>query len=681
LKEKMGEKMNTNNLYNKNLNPLIERPARALPKTFAIIGAGTIGPDIGYYLKSAIPEGKLILVDVAEKSLKNAEERLNGYARKAVDRKKMSEENAARVTENIIYTTDYRQIVDCDLVIESATEDILLKQKIFSEVEKIVGTNTILTSNTSSIPADRIFAKMQHPERTTVTHFFAPAWRSLAVEVINWNRASKETIDYLLWMFAETGKAPVMTDNAICFMLDRIFDNWCNEAAYLLDQATAGQVCRVVEEFAFQGPLYVLNMGNGNPIIFETNSLQMEEGAHYKPSPMFPSVDRWLVPRPGTPVDVPEAVQKIVRDRMLGILFSQSFDIIDRGIGSKQDLNFGCQIALGFKKGPLDIMAQVGEKEVMRIMKRFGEDRPGFPQPTRPLDEYLDFKRHILVDEIDGVKIVTIRRPQSMNAISDEVNNEILSVLKAYTDDTDVKGFVITGYGNRAFSAGADIGRFPETLGNSEAAAQYARDCAQVQLFMDQMEKPVVAAINGMALGGGLEIAIRCHGIVALSNARFQFPEVTLGISPGIGGCVVPYRRWPEGAKLFHEMICLAKSIGVKEALEIGMVSKVVEDYPALIRAAVEEVNRLQGNLPRFTDESIGLPPIELPDQPRAGNLDLSREAVQILAETIRNGAAAQNFSDALEAGYQGAARIACTEAAKEGISAFLEKRKAVFKR
>jgi len=82
-------------------------------------------------------------------------------------------------------------------------------------------------------------------------------------------------------------------------------------------------------------------------------------------------------------------------------------------------------------------------------------------------------------------------------------------------------------------------------LGNAKASAQYARDCAKVQVFMDRIEKPVVAAVNGFAMGGGLEIAIRCHRLVATRNATLQFPEITLGILPGIGGCVVPYRRWP----------------------------------------------------------------------------------------------------------------------------------------
>ena len=668
-------------LYRTAYNPLLIQPDRSLPDEVAVIGAGTIGPDIGYYLKSAVPDCRLFLIDVVDDALKRAEKRITGYTEKAVAKKKMKPEKAAAVSQNIVYTTDYGAIKNCKLVIEAATENIPLKQKIFDTIENIVGEDTIITSNTSSIPADRLFSSMKHPQRTTVTHFFAPAWRSLPVEVISWEGGSDEVLDYLFWFFAKTGKAPIITDNAICFVLDRIFDNWCNEAAFLLNSATAAEIDKVAEEFVFAGPFFVLNMANGNPIIIETNSLQMEEGPHYKPAPILASVDRWLTSRPGSRVTVEADIKSTVRDRLLGILFSQSFDIIDRGIGTREDVNFGCQVALGFRQGPLDLMRDMGVEEVERIMKKFQQQRPGFPAPQQPIAAYQDFNRHILVDDLEEVKIITIRRPQAMNALNDDVTDEILAVLKKYTGDPAVKGFVITGYGTAAFCAGADIGKFPSMLGDPEASAQYARDCANVQIFIDQMEKPVVAAVNGLALGGGLEVAIRCHSMVALENATLQFPEISLGILPGIGGCAVPYRRWPQGAALFHEMICLAKPLKAKDAAEIGMVTRLAKDYPDLIRTAIEEVKRLQGNIPRIAEGKIEIPDLSVPDEPRAGGLKLSPEAVSIAAKTIQQAAGSESLTQALEIGYRGFGEIACTDAAKEGISAFLERRKPEFKK
>jgi len=670
-----------NDLYSSTVNPLIFTPSRPLPKEAAIIGAGTIGPDIGYYLKTALPGIKLFIIDVVEEPLKKAGKRLSGYVEKAMEKRKMREEQGRAILDNIVYTMDYNKIKDCDLVIEAATENLPLKQKIFSTIEEIVKSDTILTSNTSSIPADRIFAHLKHQERATITHFFAPAWRSLPVEIINWTGVKREVLDYLFWFFARTGKAPIITANAICFMLDRVFDNWCNEAAYLLDKFPASWIDSVAEEFVFAGPFFVLNMAHGNPIIIETNTLQMEEGGHYRPAVILGSVETWLTKRPGKSIEMPEDDKNTIRDRLLGILFSQSFDIIDRGIGTKEDLNFGCQVALGFKKGPFDIMSDIGEAEVNRIMKKFGEERPGFPQAKHSFPEYQDFNRFLLVDEVEGVKIITIRRPQAMNAISDEIDNEILKVLKENIDEPSVKGLIITGYGNAAFSAGADIGKFPATLGNKEAAAQYARDCADVQLFMDKMEKPIVAAINGMALGGGLEIAIRCHSMAAMENAFFQFPEITLGILPGIGGCIVPYRKWPKGRHIFNEMLCLARRMSVKEAYDIGMVKSISKDYSEMIKEAVKEVNSISGKIERIPEGKVDIPEIVVPENPMAGKLRLSKEGISIIIKTVKAGAAATSLSEALEIGYQGSAEIACTDGAKEGISAFLEKRKPEFKK
>jgi len=669
------------NLYSSAHNPLLIQPDRPLPDQVAVIGAGTIGPDIGYYLKSAMPDCKLFLLDVVEEPLKKAEQRIIGYTEKAVAKKKMKPEKAAVVKDNIVYTTDYERIKNCKLVIEAATEDVPLKQKIFDLIENIVSNETIITSNTSSIPADRLFSNMKNPARTSVTHFFAPAWRSLPVEVISWDGGSREVLDYLFWFFAATGKAPIITDNAICFVLDRIFDNWCNEAAYLLQVATASQIDKVAEEFVFAGPFFVLNMANGNPIIIETNTLQMEEGAHYQPASILGSVNRWLTHRPGSPVDVGKDLKHTIRDRLLGILFSQSFDIIDRGIGTEADLNFGCQVALGFKKGPLDLMRELGDKEVNRIMEKFQKERPGFPQPIKPVGDYQAFNRFILVDDRNGVKIITIRRPQAMNALNDELTDEVLGVLKKFADDPEVKGFIITGYGTAAFSAGADIGKFPSMLGDADASAQYARDCAMVQTFMDRMDKPVVAALNGLAMGGGLEVAIRCHSIVAMQKAILQFPEITLGILPGIGGCVVPYRKWPQGASLFHDMICFGKPLNAREAAEIGMIARLVDNHQDLIQAAIDEVNNLQGKVAGIPEGRVDIPELVMPDQPVAGKQNLSREAVTITARTIQKGAATEDLGEALEVGYRGFGEIACSEAANEGISAFLERRKPEFKK
>ena len=116
-------------------NPLLFRPNWPLPKTVAVIGAGTIGPDIGYYLKSALPDLNLFLVDVDQSALDHATQRFHTYAKKAIERGKMSEATAKRVANNLHTTLDYENIRDADWVIEAATENLALKRRIFSRVE------------------------------------------------------------------------------------------------------------------------------------------------------------------------------------------------------------------------------------------------------------------------------------------------------------------------------------------------------------------------------------------------------------------------------------------------------------------------------------------------------------------------------------------------------------------
>ena len=659
-------------------NPLIERPARPLPGRVAIIGAGSIGPDIGYYLKSALPELELTLVDVAQPALDRALARFGEYAAKARSRGKMSEAQAAAVARGVRATTDYAGIREADWVIEAATEDLALKQKIFAQVEALVAPEALITSNTSSLPAARIFAGLRHKGRATVTHFFAPAWRNPVVEVIRAREADPQVVDYLRWLFCFTGKVPLLTEDVECFMLDRVFDNWCNDAAHCLERASAAQIDAVAAELVHAGPFFVLNLAKGNPIITETNTLQAQaEGEHYRPAPIFRSVATWATSPLGKPVAVPAETAAAVRDRLLGVLWSQSADILDRGVGEAADLDLGCRLALGFRDGPLDLMRRLGDAEVTRVLRRFAQERPGMPLPRRALAEYQRFERGVLADAVDGVIVITLRRPEALNALHDELNDEILQVIRRHEADPAVRGFVLVGYGTRAFCAGADIGRFPGMLGDAAASAQYARDCSRLLVHLDAMEKPVVAALNGMALGGGLELAMRCHAIVAQREAWLQFPEITLGIAPGIGAMVVPYRRWPRAAALFHGMLRRAERVDAARAHEAGIIDSLAGDYASLIGQAVARVHALAGTRRATLDGPVAIAAFEAASEGQA----FSREVTGIVEEAVRSAAAAPTLGAALEVGYAAFGRSACTAAAREGISAFGERRRPDFLR
>jgi enoyl-CoA hydratase/3-hydroxyacyl-CoA dehydrogenase len=305
-----------------------------------------------------------------------------------------------------------------------------------------------------------------------------------------------------------TGKVPFVSADRICFILNRIFENWCNDAVLTLQdldiKATSRQIDTLALEFVAAGPFFVLNMTGGNPIVFKTNTLKAEEeGAHYTPSHLLKSTATWQTLKPKEKEEVDPKAAEQIRTRLLGVLCSQAFDIINKGIGTLEDLNLGCMVGLGFRKGIFDIMKDLGEDHIKSVMADYQKVRPGMPGIEGDYSKYQNFKRNILVDEIDGVKIITMRRPQFMNALNDDVNMEILDVLKQYESDPAVKGFIITGYGDKAFCAGAEIGKFPQLLGDAASSVQYSKDCSVLLRRLDACSKPVVAAVNGMALGGG----------------------------------------------------------------------------------------------------------------------------------------------------------------------------------
>ena len=609
--------------------------------------------------------------------------RYQGYAQKAVTRGKMKEEQAAAVLEGIVTSMDYDALASADLVVEAATENIGLKQKIFAMIEERVSPEAIICSNTSSLPASRLFGELQRPERSGIAHFFAPAWRNPAVEVITWEKGSRETVDYLRWLFAATGKVPFVNADSMLFMLDRIFVDWTNEAVRLLSSAgaTAKQIDSVAEEFVHAGPFFVLNLTNGNPINHELGLLQREESEAYAPPGLLLSVERWAVNRPGTAVDVPDGLRRAVRDRLLGTIWGQTLDMVARGIGTPEDLHQGSLLALGFKTTPSDLMRDMGRAQVARVLERLAAERPGLPGPELldRFEEASEFNRFLLVDRLDDVVVITLRRPAQLNALTEEMTDEILAVIERYEDDPEVEGFVITGYGTKAFCAGADIGRFTDMLGDAEASAQYARDCSRLLVHLDRMSKPVVAALNGMALGGGFELALRCHDRVAVRSAFFQFPEVTLGIVPGIGGMVVPYRKWPEHAQTFTDMILHADRLKAKDALALGVVSALEDEYEALVRRAAARVKQLKGALPLAEPSLAGIDRDAILAQEVAEGANLSREVIRLAREAIVAGIEAPDLEAALEAGYQASGAVACTAAAREGIGSFLQGKKPEF--
>jgi len=252
----------------------------------------------------------------------------------------------------------------------------------------------------------------------------------------------------------------------------------------------------------------------------------------------------------------------------------------------------------------------------------------------------------LLFDLKDGVAVVTINRPDKLNALNDQVMAELAHAADRITTEAEIKGAIITGSGPKAFVAGADISDLAKQ-GPFDGKARAMRGQAVLRR-LETCGKPVIAAVNGFALGGGCELAMACHIRIASENAKFGQPEVKLGIAPGYGGTQRLPRLVGKGVAL--QLILTAEMIDAAEAYRIGLVNKVVPADQLL----AESERMLRGIL------SMG---------PLAVRLSL--EAVdQGLEMTLDEGLL-------LEANHFGL--LAATQDTKEGLSAFLEKRAAKF--
>ena len=251
---------------------------------------------------------------------------------------------------------------------------------------------------------------------------------------------------------------------------------------------------------------------------------------------------------------------------------------------------------------------------------------------------------NILVEKEQKMAILTIRRPQSLNALNSETIKELSSAFETLNEDQEVRVIILTGDGPKSFVAGADIKEFSDF--GQEKAEELARNGQDI-LFnkIENLKKPVIAAVNGFALGGGLELALACHIRYASENARLGLPEVTLGLIPGYGGT----QRLAKivGKGLANEMIFSAKMIDAKKAKEISLVNEVfpLED---LLSKTKELATAISYNSPMAIEKAIKA--INLSDTEKGFDSE-----IQFFGELF-------DMSDK-----------------KEGVSAFLEKRKPAF--
>ncbi|MEL7144848.1 MAG: enoyl-CoA hydratase-related protein [Bacteroidota bacterium] len=206
----------------------------------------------------------------------------------------------------------------------------------------------------------------------------------------------------------------------------------------------------------------------------------------------------------------------------------------------------------------------------------------------------MEVYENILLSENEGILTITINRPSKLNALNQQTLEELRSAIQSVYDNRDVRGVIITGAGEKAFVAGADIKELSQV--NEMNARKFAENGQEIFDMIENCHTPVVAVVNGFALGGGCELAMACHMRVASSNARFGQPEVNLGVIPGYGGTQRLTQLVGKGKAL--ELMMTADIIGADEAHTLGLVNHVANTKEDAIVKAGEILSKITQKAP-----------------------------------------------------------------------------------
>lgn len=252
---------------------------------------------------------------------------------------------------------------------------------------------------------------------------------------------------------------------------------------------------------------------------------------------------------------------------------------------------------------------------------------------------------NLLFDIKDGICTITVNRPDKMNALNKNVLDDLDNAFTEVYENDRIKSVIITGTGNKAFVAGADISEFENLI--PDLAADLARRGQTIFDKIESSSKPVVAAVNGFALGGGCELALACHFIYASENAKFGQPEVNLGLIPGYGGTQRLTQLIGKGRSM--ELLMTGKMITAKEAQEYGIVNEVTP-AETLLEKVRETLKLIQSKAPLAVSRIISC----------VNNFDHDQQGYDFEIEMFE-----ECFG---------------TDDVKEGTTAFLQKRKPEFK-
>ena len=590
-------------------------------KVFTVVGAGTMGHGIAEL--AAIAGFRVYLADINMDILSRALDRIRWSLGKLYEKGVVRESVdviMSRITPVVSVRPDggwsselANALAESQFVIEAVPEDLRLKQSLFEFADRHTAPDAILATNTSSLPITEIAQATGRPERVVGMHFFNPPVLMRLVEVIRGARTSDETVAVTVEVARRLGKTPIVVNRDIPgFIVNRILGRLFNTACYVVERglATVEEVdAMVFYILGFPMGIFELADYSGIDVFHLVSTAMAERGVRGLPCRLFEEKYKsgrlgvksgegfYKYPEPGKfvkPAHRRELAGKVDPALLLSLAVNEAAYMLREGIASKEDIETAVKLGLGWPKGVFELADEIG---IDRIAEAIARVRSETGLEFIELDLLLasmvkegklgvksgeGFYKYAMVEEVRKETIIVrkekpiawiiLNRPERLNAINPKMLEELSRTLDELEEDPDIRVVIVKGSG-RAFSAGADVTAFAGI--NPILAVKASRKFQELTLKMQFYTKPVIAAIHGYALGGGLELALSADFRIASEDAMLGQPEINLGFIPGAGATQRLARIvGPARAK---ELIMTGDLIPAVEAYKMGLVNKVVK--------------------------------------------------------------------------------------------------------
>ncbi|PSQ27864.1 3-hydroxyacyl-CoA dehydrogenase [Halobacteriales archaeon QS_9_67_15] len=529
----------------------------------AVLGAGNMGHGITEV--AALAGYDVTMRDIEDEFVEDGYDSIEWSLGKLAENGQISEEAADATLERIEPLVDFEAAVeDADVVIEAVPERMDIKKDVYTELESYAPNEAIFATNTSSLSITELSDVTERPEQFCGTHFFNPPVRMALVEVIRGEHTADGTLDTVEQLAEDFDKTPVrVRKDSPGFIVNRVLVPQMNEACWLVhdDAATVSEVDSTTK-FDMGLPMGAFELGDqvGHDVTLHVLEYLNEVlGEAYEPCPLLEEkVDaEELGKKSGKGfydyedggVDIPaDAGREDVKARLIAVMANEVGKLVENDVASVSDVDEAMMLGAGFPEGPGKRADAHGLDELIETLEsaheETGEPRYEVSDGLRQAAEEGGFYgsedgsetvsfEQIEVETDGNVGHIALDRPARMNTITVRMIEEIDTALDQF-DDGDVRAVLLEGGGDRAFSAGFDAASAAPESGLE--ASEMSRKGQQVFGRLEAVGMPVVAAVDGYCLGGGMELATAADMRIASEGSKFGQPEHDLGLLPGWGG-------------------------------------------------------------------------------------------------------------------------------------------------